>query len=102
MRIELDRVLTNFDGKPIMEGDQTVSLRIVLARAYAMTRKEDEALPVEEKVRRYSLAQNVMSAESSVDLSVENLALAKAIINSLYPIHVVGAAVTLLDPPASD
>jgi hypothetical protein len=105
MKIDVTRPLLGFNGKPIPaagEGGEArpLLLRDVLCMALTATVQGEQPVVGTEKVRRFVLAQRVFQ-ETEPDLSAEDIALCKGLLDKVYGVVVVGPAWLMLDPPSS-
>ncbi len=102
MKIDVTKVLVGFDGKPLIvpgeKGSESLALKTVIVNA--LVNAGEEKIGGTEKIARYSLAQRVHAATGDIDLSAEEVAKVKALVDSTYPSPlVVAQAWLILDPP---
>lgn len=99
MKRDFSAVLT-FAGKPVTEKvdgkEVTFTLGGVAVSALLMLRQDESNISGEEKFKRYKVAER-LTAGGIIEVSVEELALLKKLIGSLYQPIVVGAAFDLLE-----
>lgn len=114
MKINVDQVLNNFDGKPMKENREVgvddkgkpilklvdLTLRSVISTALMFTtQKEAQAGPdADARIRRFILAQDVHK-NSVVALRSEDVTDLKQRINDRFQTQVVAASLLVLDPP---
>lgn len=95
MKVDVSTVLNGLDGKPLLNGEQPLTLRDVATSALLAT-YPDEAQEGEEKFKRFQLAVRI-NADSSVDMTPEQAAKLKVLIGKGFGPLVVGPAYTLLN-----
>lgn len=95
MKVDFAVVLNGLDGKPLLNGDQPLTLRHVATGALLAT-YQDEAQDGEEKFKRYQLAVRI-AADDVVDMTPEQSAKLKALIGKGFGPVVVGPAYTHLN-----
>ena len=98
MKIDIAQHLIGYDGEPIQDGsDGPLTLRSVCCSALVGNYSDEQALPGEDKVRRFCLAQRLHSC-AHPELTVEEIALIKLLIAKGFVTSVVGSAWSKLDP----
>ena len=106
-RQALATVLAEHEGDPAaavaalvdaVANPEPLTLRVALTNALVAQFDDEQKLPGEEKVARWTLAQRV-HRDNAVELSAEEVSLAKKLIGRAYGAIVVGPAHALLDPP---
>lgn len=96
MRINLETKLYDYNNEPLMDRDKDVTLKDVLVAALNYPREEETT--IEQKVRIYELSLQIKDLETKeIDLKIDDLALIKKNINSLYNPIIVGQIVKLID-----
>lgn len=97
MQINLDVVLVNRKGEPLVDGPEPITLRVVLCNALEAV--DNNKPSGEEKSKRYKLVKKLWSAPAVIDLSVDDLSMLKNRVADSYPSPlVVGQVWELLDP----
>ena len=101
MNLNLDQVLLNLDGSPLMDGTEPVTLKKICVSAClnAIGGGEDAQLSSEKKLSLYRVALAVSNG-GVVDVSVEDRALLKERIGKMYFPLIVGRAFTMLETEA--
>lgn len=110
LAVDFSTKLTQIDGKPFLDDDTKkpteTTLATVVQRAL-LTSYQDEASSItgEEKFKRWRLAEKIQNAveagKPNVDLSAEDVAMAKKLVAKAYNPLIVGQAWSLLDPGGS-
>jgi len=59
---DVSHQITDFFGEPIMEEDKPLTYGKVIVLSLMANFQEDSKLPVEEKLQRFTMAQNVATA----------------------------------------
>src|ERR1017187_2495924 len=98
MKIDVSKVLMSIRNEPLKinaDTDATLKWAIVESLMGAVP-KED--IDTTEKMKRFKLSQKIESAEKEVDISVEDVAKIKEVVGKFFPINVVGAVFSILDP----
>lgn len=98
MQIDTTRILTSFDGLPVLDAEgEAFSLGRLCSTALQLVFIDEAALDGEKKLRRWELAGRLYR-EGTPDLTAEEIALCKKLIAKAYGPAVVGPAWTALDP----
>jgi len=103
MKVHVDTVLRNLDGTPLMEGqmqsaDGTISggkpvtVGAMAARALNLSFQDEDKLPAEEKVQRFTLSTRVLRSKNGlpVDFVAEDIALVKKCVGKAFGPLIVG------------
>jgi len=98
----LKQNLVDFRGMTLVDKNEKdeeipISLHFVAINSLLMTGQEELSLTGVEKVRRFTLAQNIYQDPEHVELSKEDTELLKTLIGKYAPIMVAGCAWALLD-----
>lgn len=105
MQIDLTTIMTKLDGMPLMQPpeqgqpDRAWTLRDV-AVTVLMNELEKERSDGIQKLERYMLAQRIYGAESTIDLTAEQITLLKERIGRGFPAAIVGPAYAALESGA--
>jgi hypothetical protein len=100
MAIDFTTPITNLDGsQPVGTDGKPVDMRLstICINALLATYPDEQSLPGTEKLRRYGLARAIQENQK-IDLSAEDVALVKKLVEKQYGPLVVGQAWGLLDP----
>lgn len=101
MRIRFGQQLLNYMGQPLIDGDVKVTLGLIACNALTAV-IPGEALTGPEKIERVDLARRIFLNSNGADetqVSVEEVALLKRVINAAYAAPIlVAAAWGALDP----
>jgi hypothetical protein len=96
MKINFDKILKDFEGKPIPAADgKSAVLRGIVIDALLATYKDEQNLTGEEKLKRYLLAEKVHKKED--DLAIEEIASLKKLIGKAFAPLIVGQAWQILE-----
>jgi hypothetical protein len=98
MQIDFDSEIRDLANAPIMNGEKHLDLATIATNALLTPQAADQSIAVEEKVKRFRLAQRITNG-GALDIALEDVVLLKDIIGKAYPPLVVGRAFELLDPP---
>jgi hypothetical protein len=96
MKIDFSTVLKDFDGRPLKDGGEEVTLKSVTQMALMAQYRDETELAATEKVRRFALAMKLQNGSAEVDLPVEDVAEIKRLIGRAMGPLVVGRAYELL------
>lgn len=96
MRYQVNTVLKDHEGNPLKDREEDATLRKVLVFALLQDTRED-AQNGEEKFRRFALAMKIQKAGAEVDLTAEEVALAKRQVGRICPTIVVGRVWEILE-----
>lgn len=96
--IDFSQPLKQVDGKEFSD-HATLGLVCETALTADYPDEGSQSERSKEKFRRYLLAVRIHGTPVNPDLSVEDLALIKALVGKAYPANIMGPAWTLLDPP---
>lgn len=95
--IDFRQVLKDFDGVPVIEADNAVTLKAVVVRALISTFEDERHLKAEEKFERGDLASRIHRSEGPLALKVEEIATVKKLVGKAFGAAIVWAAWPLLD-----
>ena len=86
MKVDFNRVLYGLDGKPLLtpEGNE-LTLRKVCSDALVIGLESDRETSGEEKLKRYLLGVDIYSSIYPLDVTVEQIALIKKLIEKGFP-----------------
>ena len=97
MKIDTTQPLIGYDGKQLQnDSDGLLTIRAVSCSALTADFQDEQDLSGEEKVRRQKLATQIYQ-ESTVTMTIEDVALVRQLINKGYGTAIVGSAWPLLD-----
>jgi hypothetical protein len=98
--VDFSQPLRQVDGK---EFSDHATLGLVCETALTADYQDENTQPAtdraKEKFRRYQLAVKIHGHPVDPDLSLEDLALVKALVGKAYPANIMGPAWSILDPP---
>lgn len=100
MTVNVSQVLTAFNGNPLMWDGHPLTLRTVLVEALLGAPKEECGKPAPsriEKLKRFSLAQDIYKSETVFELTASDRDMIFQLVNSSFPIIVVGQVNQLLE-----
>jgi len=99
MKLNLDRVLIDLlTDKPIKaDADKDADLRFIIINALVGFMEDDKGLSDLKKFENWKLAELIKNANSSVELTIEQVASIKSRIGKMYATSVVGPAFTLIE-----
>jgi hypothetical protein len=102
MKIRLDEKMKMFNGEVLMDRDSQgtlshLTMKMVLMEGLLRSHPSDDRLNGVEKMKRFDLAKRIYDAKDSIDLSAEDIVLAKEAIGVKLPVLVVGLAYKILD-----
>ena len=97
MKVDFSKAITDLEGKPVKEGDNAVSLKIVTINALMAAFEDEKGLSGEDKLKRYTLGQTIQKAEGPVELTVEQVSMIKNLIGKAFGTLIVGSAYQLLE-----
>ncbi len=102
MQINVSQALNGYDGKPLLRSesgkDTPITLGWACCEVLVSPPQGNESQAGAESVRRFRLATEIHESDV-VDLSAEQVAELKALIEARYPPAMVAAAWLALDPP---
>ena len=102
MKIDFTRPLTDFDGKPLIDGDKAVTLGLIAVNALTTPQEGDNALSGVEKIHRYDLARDIYKSTLPIEITAEDISTIKGLIIKLYHnVIVVGQALPMLETAAN-
>ena len=99
MVIKIDVPLRNMDGDVMKDNDGTgnvidATVRLALVNAILSPVERESGT---KKVEKYELARKIHKAESEVELTVEEISLAKERIGEVFPALIVGQMFNILE-----
>lgn len=98
MRVNFGAPILDLKGKPVNEDGKPLTLGSIACQAILMNYPDEQNLEGKEKVRRFTLAMQMVS-EGESDMGIEDLALVKKLIAKAYGPLVVGRAYEIIDGP---
>lgn len=96
----LDTVISDLSGKPLMGGDGPLTFRNALVQALAHEAQPEPGRPQptgDDRFKRWSIANKIQQAGDSVELTAEEIALAKSKVGDAFFMVVVGPVWTLIE-----
>lgn len=96
MKIDFTAPIRDLKGKPILDGEQALTLKSVATNAL-LAADPDEKTSGEDKMQRFKLALEIENADTPLDLKVEQVATLKLLVARLYVPLVVGRAYEIFD-----
>jgi len=93
MKRDLNQVMTDLNGDEFAD---KATLKLMCFSALATPMQEDGAIPMDKKMKQYSLVQKV-NAGGIIDLTAEEIALIKERASKLFPLIAFGRMVELLE-----
>lgn len=101
MKIDFSQTIKDLDGNEVKdEKGQTMTLGRVTASAVLSIFPDERDLDVTEKMKRNELAEKVWKG-GEVDLSIEELASAKKLINKAFATRIVAQSAKMLEGQAT-
>jgi hypothetical protein len=104
MKIKLDQVLVDFEGKEIQDGKEKASLRKLLINALLTPAVEktpqglqQEVIEGKEKFERYELARKIKDAKDEIEYKSEDITTLKNCVGKLYNALIVGLVYDMLE-----
>jgi len=101
MKVLLNQTLADIEGKTIREGGEEkgveFTLKKIVINALLGNYQDEVNLSGEEKLKRWEMALTIKTAESTLDLKSEDIALIKKLIAKLYAVTIVGQAWKMLE-----
>jgi hypothetical protein len=100
MQVDFNRVLTAINGEEIKEApnsDKPFTLAIACINALMMPAEEGQRLTGEEQVKRYDLATAIYASTGPLEVTTEQVALAKDLVAKVYGPLVVGQVWKMLE-----
>ncbi len=102
MKLTISNPITDLKGQPIKQGDETLTLKEVLQNSLLFDNPQEKQDGIE-RYRRYKLQEKVAKANDTVDMTVEEAALAKKCIGqSFYTTLAMGRAFDLIEASKGD
>jgi len=101
MKLDLERVLVNFEGvalKERLDGDKSRDLTLGNAIVNALlVPSQDKSIRPESKVTRYKLAHRIFDAKGELNLTVDEAVLIKEVCLAFYAPIVAGQIAEIID-----
>ena len=102
MKINMDSVMTAFDGQPLMDKDAKgnpfkLTVKVVILEGLLRVHISDERLSGMEKMKRFDLAKRVFDAKDMVEITPEEVVMLKDVIGLKLPVLIVGQMYKILD-----
>lgn len=99
MLIDVTRTLKQLNGEPLRDNDGQgnaveATVKMALINGILSPVKDDTGV---QKVQKYELARKMYKAESTVDLTVEEIVMLKRRVEELYPPLVCGQLLAILE-----
>src|SRR5262245_23377648 len=101
MKIDFSAVIKDLDGSPVKQGEKDATLGHVACTALLASYADEQNLPVEDKVRRFRLAE-IAAKGGEREVKVEDVALIKQLIGKAFAPLIVGRAYDIIEPPAAE
>lgn len=96
MNVDMDRVLVDFEGKPIKQSDKDMTLGLACAGALGNPLDEDTKAGPEKAVARWKLALRCYSG-GVVELTPEEASEIRARLAKVYTTIICGQAASMLE-----
>lgn len=96
MKVNVDKVLTDLNGKNIEDDGAHLTLKTVAVNCLLSQHPDDSRSTGEEKLKRYQLAKEIFKG-GEVELTAEDASLVKRLVGRAYGPLVVGQVFPLLD-----
>lgn len=99
LAVDFSQPIKALDGSPMLKEDKSpLRLEEVVTNSLLSSYPDEQSLPGEEKVRRWSLAIKVHDAPKDPPLTADEVALIKKLVAKAYNPLVVGETWKALDP----
>lgn len=97
MKVQVSKLLKDFDGESVKIQDRDLFLKDVLIKALSMP---EQKMDYNEMLKRYLLAQKIQDASDEIELKSEDIVLLKKQIgNAGYSPMIGGQAINELEKP---
>lgn len=98
----LDAVINDLEGKPIMGSEKPLTFRTAMVQALSHEappnpRTGEQSETGESRFRRWNIASKIQNANDEVELSVEDVSLVKTKVGEAFVMVVVGPVWTLIE-----
>lgn len=97
MKIQLNQVFKDKNGKPVKDGEADLTLENVAYTALILVSEQEANLPRTDRLLRGRLAQRIAASTGEVDLKSEEVTLIKECIGKSYGPWVVVQAEDMLE-----
>lgn len=98
MTIDFTQKLYGLDGTVLKDGENEVSLAIIVSNSLLAALPSDSNMSAKSKVDLFRLAQKINLNPASVELTSEEVSLVKDRVGASYAPLVVGLVWSILDP----
>jgi hypothetical protein len=99
LALDLSQSLVDLDNKPILNGQEPITLGAVISTALLTPFPDEQNLSGEEKTKRFLLALKVHQGRDA-GLTADETALIKKLVAKLYGPLIVGRVWAIIDPPS--
>lgn len=98
MKVNVDKVLLDLEGKEILRSDNSpMKIKELVIQSLTILNKDDEKMTGDERYKLFDIAQRITKDASSVDLKSEEIALIKQRIGVMFQPLVVGRVYDVLE-----
>ena len=99
MKLNITIPITNLDGTTLLdpESKQAITLKTVLINSLLGTYPDETELTGVDKLTRYELSKTIYEANSTCDITTDNIVLIKKLIGKAYATLVVGQVFNILE-----
>lgn len=101
----LNAVINDLDGKPVMNGSSALTFRAAMVAALSFEKPAEQGgrseVGGEDRFKRWSIANKIQNAADTVELKAEELALVKDQVGKAFLMVVVGPVWTLIEQAGS-
>lgn len=94
MLVNVNKVLTQYDGKSIMDGDKEATVREAIINAVLVPEQGDNGVA---KMKKDELARKVYNAKDEVELTLDEVVLVKERVGEAFAPIIVGQVWRLLE-----
>jgi len=101
MELDLNQGVKDIFGNLVTENEKEIAVGTLLVRALLGNYEDERMLAAEEKVKRFSFAQEILSfmkCEKSMPLEASNIVLLKKLVGKMYTTALVKPIWDLLEP----
>lgn len=95
--IDFSQTITNYDGTPVKDNEQEVTLKLLSVGALSAQFQDEQNLPPTDKFKRGDLALKIYNSTEPLSLKSEDVTMLKNVIGKAYGPMVVYKAYQLLD-----
>ena len=98
MKLNLASELKDLAGLTIPDGDsgKKVTIKAIILNALMGTYEDEKSLSGEDKLKRYTLGQEIQKAET-IELTAEQISTIKSLVGKAYTTLVVGSSYQILE-----